>query len=106
MTAKTDGPSFTLPLAGKYKLSYGALIAASALGAYAVTAPFYNGAAMGFGSENEIGQGAANVYIGCAGETYETVTTAAQTLELYYRSDSGTGTFIRRFLAATPIRVG
>ena len=104
-TAKTGGPSFTLPLVGQYRLTYGATIAPSAAGAYPAITPFYAAATMGGAANNEVVQGAAAFYASVAGETYETVTSSS-TLEIYYRSDSGTATFIRRFLTAVPIRVG
>ena len=102
---KTGGPSLTIPLAGEYVIAWGALVGASVSAAYAGILPFYNGTAVGTASDLELAQG-TTVFVSVATQTNVTFATAGNTLDLRYRVDSGTGTFGRRFLYATPVRVG
>jgi hypothetical protein len=101
-TAKTGGPSFTVPVAGIYLLTYGATMSASVANFYAGAQPYYNASAIS--ADSEIANGYTG-FISCVGGYTATLATAGNTLELYYRVDSGTGTFIRRFLRAVPIAV-
>jgi hypothetical protein len=102
-TAKTGGPSFTVPLAGTYLLAYGATVSPSAGNAYAGVQPYYN--AVQISADSEIANGYTG-FVSCASGFTTTFAAAGNTLELFYRVDSGTGTFIRRFLRATPVMVG
>ena len=94
----------TIPVAGEYAISYGATIVNSGTNYTAIT-PFYNGATLSLGGDNEVVNHLTS-YLALAGATYETLSTAGNQLELYYRVDAGTGTFIRRWISATPTRVG
>jgi hypothetical protein len=101
-TAKTGGPSFTVPLAGIYLLTHGATMSASLANSYAGVQPYYNASAIS--ADSEVANGYTG-FISCVSAYTATLATSGNTLELYYRVDSGTGTFIRRFLRAVPIAV-
>jgi len=102
-TQKTGGPSFAIPAAGEYLMTYGATAQAAVTANYAGVALFIN--AVLVDADTEIVTGTTNFQSIC-GSYDATFATAGHTLELYYKSDSGTSTFIRRWLRAVPIRVG
>lgn len=101
---KPGGPVITIPLAGEYLIEYGATVQGSGSG-YAAITPFYNSLTLSLGADNEAVQYPAT-YASVSEKTYEALTPAGNVLEVVYRTDAGTATFIRRYLTATPIRVG
>ena len=102
-TAKTNGPSFTVPLAGVYMLNYGVTLLGTIASSYVGAQPYYN--ATQINADSEIAN-ALITYVSAAMSFAATLATAGNTLELYYKADSGTGTFIRRWLRAVPVMVG
>ena len=91
-------------MAGEYTLSYGATII-NCSATYTAITPYYNGSTLSLGADNEV-VNHLTAYLALSAAAYETLSTAGNQLELYYRVDGGTGTFIRRWISAIPIRVG
>lgn len=101
----TGGPSYVIPLAGDYRIHYGCgLYNNSAITSVAV--PFWNGAALpGYGLTDAEIANQTTTFESASAVAMSTLNAAGNTLELRYRVDGGTGSFTRRFMQATPVRV-
>lgn len=102
----TVGPSVTIPLAGDYEWSWGALIQVSAAAFSDAGIAVMNPSNATFSHEVYFGSGTANEGSSVASTRVLTVT-ATGTYKLRYLSGAANArNFMRRFLRATPIRVG
>ncbi|MBA3583415.1 MAG: hypothetical protein H0W36_02600 [Gemmatimonadetes bacterium] len=89
----TTGPSVVIPLAGDYLFTVSAQ----------VIAPLGNfGAASAYGDD----EGAMSDGNTTASHPFLKTVASASTVTLKYRVSGGTGTFLRRVITATPVRVG